>query len=76
MVDPVALAFSAFATMLALDGLYRRRRPRNTDFETSNNVLTNSIPFGLALGTEMILVVGIVMAVYWDVQRRTGRWLR
>jgi ABC-type uncharacterized transport system permease subunit len=45
-------------------------------FEMSNNVLTNSIPFGLALGTEMIAVVGIVMIVYWYVQRRAGRWLR
>ncbi len=69
-------AFSAFATMLALDGCTDVVVPCKIYFEMSNNVLTNSIPFGLALGTEMILVVGIVMAVYWYVQRRTGRWLR
>ena len=69
-------AFSAFATMLALDGCTQVVVPCKIYFEMSNNVLTNSIPFGLALGTEMILVVGIVMIVYWFVQRRAGRWLR
>ncbi len=69
-------AFSAFATMLALDGCTQVVVPCKIYFEMSNNVLTNSIPFGLALGTEMIAVVGIVMVVYWWVQRRAGRWLR
>jgi putative spermidine/putrescine transport system permease protein len=69
-------AFSAFATMLALDGCTQVVVPCKIYFEMSNNVLTNSIPFGLALGTEMIGVVGIVMIAYWYVQRRAGRWLR
>jgi putative spermidine/putrescine transport system permease protein len=69
-------AFSAFATMLALDGCTQVVVPCKIYFEMSNNVLTNSIPFGLALGTEMIAVVGLVMVVYWYVQRRAGRWLR
>ena len=70
-------AFSAFATALALDGgtlvvpagqdqlravQQRAHRPGSTS--------------RLALGTEMILVVLIVMVGYWFVQRRAGRWLR
>jgi putative spermidine/putrescine transport system permease protein len=69
-------SFSAFATMLALDGCTQTVVPCKVNLEMSNNVLTNSIPLGLALGTEMILVVGIVMIGYWYVQRRAGRWLR
>ena len=69
-------AFSAFATMLAIDGCTDVVLPCKIYFEMSNNVLTNSIPFGLAMGTEMIMVVGIVMILYWLVQRRAGRWLR
>ena len=42
----------------------------------SKNVLVNSGNVGLALGTEMIGVVALVMAGYWLVQRRAGRWLR
>ncbi|MHB1568005.1 MAG: ABC transporter permease [Solirubrobacteraceae bacterium] len=69
-------SFSAFATMLALNGCTNPVVPCKIDIEMSNNVLTNSIPIGLALGTEMIMVVGIVMLLYWFVQRRAGRWVR
>jgi putative spermidine/putrescine transport system permease protein len=67
-------AFSAFATMLALNGCTNPVLPCKIDIEMSNNVLTNSIPIGLALGTEMILVVAVVMIAYWLLQRRAGRW--
>ncbi|HLH64494.1 MAG TPA: ABC transporter permease subunit [Solirubrobacteraceae bacterium] len=69
-------AFSAFATMLALNGCTNPVLPCKINLEMSNNVLTNSIPVGLALGTEMIMIVAVVMLVYWLVSRRAGRWVR
>jgi putative spermidine/putrescine transport system permease protein len=69
-------AFSAFATALALDGGAINVLPTKINLSLSNNVLTGQTNIGEALGTEMILVVGIVMLLYWFVQRRAGRWLR
>ncbi len=69
-------AFSAFATMLALNTCSNPVVPCKIFTEMSNNVIVTSPNVGLALGAEMIIVVAIVMSGYWFVQRRAGKWLR
>ena len=69
-------AFSAFATALALDGGAINILPTKINLSLTNNVLPGQTNLGEALGTEMILIVAIVMVLYWFVQRRAGKWLR
>lgn len=69
-------AFSAYATALALDGGTLLFLPGKINFSLSNNVLPGQDRIAMALGTEMILVVMVVMVGYWLLQRRAGRWLR
>ncbi len=69
-------AFSAFATALALDGGTLVIVPGRINLALSNNVLPGQDRIAMALGTEMIAVVLIVMVGYWFVQRRAGRWLQ
>ena len=69
-------AISAFATALALDGGGINILPTKINLALSNNVLVGQTNVGEALGTEMILIVAIVMVLYWFVQRRAGKWLR
>ena len=40
----------------------------------SGNVLVNQTNVGLALGLEMIVVVGIIMVLYALLSRRASRW--
>jgi len=69
-------AFSAYATALALVGSTLSIVPAQIDNALNGNVLVGADRAGLTLGTEMIIVVLIVMVGYWLVQRRARRWLR
>jgi putative spermidine/putrescine transport system permease protein len=41
----------------------------------SGNVLVGQENVALALSLDMVLVAGLVMAVYLPLQRRSARWL-
>ena len=41
----------------------------------SGNVLVGQESVALALSLDMVLVAGLVMAVYLPLQRRSARWL-
>jgi putative spermidine/putrescine transport system permease protein len=69
-------AFSAYATALALVGSTLSIVPAQIDDALNGNVLVGADRLGLTLGTEMIIVILIVMVGYWLVQRRARRWLR
>ena len=69
-------AFSAYATALALVGSTLSIVPAQIDNALNGNVLVGADRPGLTLGTEMIIVILIVMVGYWLVQRRARRWLR
>lgn len=68
-------AFAAFATAYALDGGTLPIVPGRINLALSNNVLPGQTQIAMALGTEMIAVVLLVMVGYWLVQKRAGRWL-
>ena len=40
----------------------------------SGNVLANQQNVGLALGFDMVIVIGVVMVLYLLLQRRASRW--
>ena len=69
-------AFSAYATALALVGSTLNIVPAQIDNALNGNVLVGADRPGLTLGTEMIIVILIVMVGYLLVQRRARRWLR
>jgi putative spermidine/putrescine transport system permease protein len=69
-------AFSAYATALALVGSTLNIVPAQIDNALNGNVLVGADRLGLTLGTEMVVVVLIVMVGYSLVQRRARRWLR
>jgi putative spermidine/putrescine transport system permease protein len=70
-------AFSAFATMpMRWTAARSGSSPAGSTSALSNNVLAGQDRIAMALGTEMIAVVMIVMVGYWFVQKRAGRWLR
>lgn len=69
-------AFSAYATALALVGSTLAIVPAQIDDALNGNVLVGADRLGLTLGTEMIIVILIVMVGYLLVQRRARRWLR
>jgi putative spermidine/putrescine transport system permease protein len=69
-------AFSAYATALALVGSTLDIVPAQIDNALNGNVLVGADRAGLTLGTEMIIVILIVMVGYLLVQRRARRWLR
>jgi putative spermidine/putrescine transport system permease protein len=69
-------AFSAYATALALVGSTLSIVPAQIDDALNGNVLVGADRLGLTLGTEMIIVILIVMVGYWLVQRRARKWLR
>jgi putative spermidine/putrescine transport system permease protein len=69
-------AFSAYATALALVGSTFNIVPAQIENAIDGNVLVGADRAGLTLGTEMIIVIVIVMFGYWLVQRRARRWLR
>ena len=69
-------AFSAYATALALVGSTLSIVPAQIDNAINGNVFVGADRAGLTLGTEMIIVILVVMVGYWLVQRRARRWLR
>jgi putative spermidine/putrescine transport system permease protein len=69
-------AIAAYATALALGGGTLNILPGAIFLSLSNNVVPGSIQQGYALGTEMIVLVLIVIVGYWFAQRRAARWMR
>src|SRR5579871_2067384 len=69
-------AFAAYATAYALVGDTVQLVPGTIQELMSGNVLVDENQRGLALGTEMIVVIAIVMIGYALLQRRAGRWLQ
>jgi putative spermidine/putrescine transport system permease protein len=69
-------AVAAYATALALDGGTLNILPGAINLSLTNNVVANSMQMGYALGTEMIIIVLIVVVGYWYAQRRASRWMR
>lgn len=71
-----ANSFAAYATAAALTTGVVPLVPLQIGSLLSGNVIANQENLGKALGLGMILVVGLVMAGYALLQRRTARWLR
>ncbi|MFB6810767.1 ABC transporter permease [Streptomyces sp. NPDC056387] len=69
-------AFAAHATAAALVGGSVPLVTLKIADALSGNVLTGQENVALALGLDMILIAGLVMAVYLPLQRRSARWLR
>jgi putative spermidine/putrescine transport system permease protein len=69
------VAFAAYATARALVGSSIPLVTLQIADALSSNVVVGSENLGKALALGMILLIGIVMAFYAWVQRRTQRWL-
>ncbi|MFE9258023.1 ABC transporter permease [Streptomyces sp. NPDC006879] len=69
-------AFAAHATAAALVGGSVPLVTLKIADALSGNVLIGQENVALALGLDMILIAGLVMAVYLPLQRRSARWLR
>jgi putative spermidine/putrescine transport system permease protein len=69
------VAFAAYATARALVGSSVPLVTLQIADALSSNVLVGSENLGKALALGMILLIGLVMAFYAWVQRRTQRWL-
>lgn len=69
-------AFAAHATAAALVGGSVPLVTLKIADALSGNVLTGQENVALALGLDMILIAGLIMAVYLPLQRRSARWLR
>jgi putative spermidine/putrescine transport system permease protein len=67
---------SAFATAQAMVGSTVPLVTLQIANVLSGNVLLGQEGVGAALALIMIVSVGLVMVVYWLVQRRTARWLQ
>ncbi|WP_240619498.1 ABC transporter permease subunit [Blastococcus sp. TF02-8] len=70
-----ASSFAAYATAKALVGSSLPLVTLQIADALSSNVVVGSESIGKALALGMIVVVGLVMAFYAWVQRRTQRWL-
>jgi putative spermidine/putrescine transport system permease protein len=70
-----ASAFAAYATARALVGSSIPLVTLQIADALSSNVVVGSENLGKALALGMVLLVGLVMAFYAWVQRRTQRWL-
>jgi putative spermidine/putrescine transport system permease protein len=70
-----ASAFSAYATAAALVGSSVPLVTLQIADALSSNVVVGSESLGKALALGMVVLIGIVMAFYAWVQRRTQRWL-
>jgi len=68
-------AFSAYATPYALSGGYINLVPVLIG-EFLNGDLASEPQLGSALAFGMIVVIGLAVAIYALLQRRTARWLR
>lgn len=69
-------AFAAHATAAALVGGSVPLVTLKIADALSGNVLVGQENVALALSLDMILIAGLVMAVYVPLQRRSSRWLR
>ncbi|MGW6688259.1 ABC transporter permease [Streptomyces sp. NPDC054961] len=69
-------AFAAHATAAALVGGSVPLVTLKIADALSGNVLTGQENVALALGLDMTVIAGLVMAVYLPLQRRSARWLR
>ncbi|MHA6780376.1 ABC transporter permease [Pseudonocardia saturnea] len=67
-------AFAAYATALALTSGSIPLLPTAIASALSGNVLAGAQNVGLALGLDMVLVIGVVMVGYVLLQRRASRW--
>ena len=70
-----ASAFAAYATAYALVGSSIPLVTLQISDALSSNVVVGSESLGKALALGMVLLIGVVMAFYAWVQRRTQRWL-
>jgi putative spermidine/putrescine transport system permease protein len=70
-----ASAFSAYATAAALVGSSVPLVTLQIADALSSNVVVGSESLGKALALGMVVLIGVVMAFYAWVQRRTQRWL-
>ena len=71
-----ANAFSAYATAAALVSQGSPIVPLQIRNLQTSEVILGQQNLGRALGLGMVVVVGVVMALYALLQRRTTRWLR
>ncbi|MEV4457318.1 ABC transporter permease [Microbispora sp. NPDC004025] len=69
-------AFSAYATAQAMVGSTVPLVTLKIADALTGNVLIGHENVALALSLDMIVVAGLVMAVYLPLQRRSARWLR
>jgi putative spermidine/putrescine transport system permease protein len=67
-------AFAAYATALALTSGSIPLVTTSIASALSGNVLANQQNVGLALGLDMVVVIGIVMVGYLLLQRRAAKW--
>ena len=70
-----ASAFAAYATAAALVGSSVPLVTLQIADALSSNVVVGSESLGKALALGMVVLIGVVMAFYAWVQRRTQRWL-
>ncbi|MDX2676017.1 ABC transporter permease [Streptomyces soliscabiei] len=68
-------AFAAYATAAAMVGSSIPLVTLQIADAISGNVLVGQENVALALSLDMVLVAGLVMAVYLPLQRRSARWL-
>jgi putative spermidine/putrescine transport system permease protein len=67
-------AFAAYATALALTSGQIPLVTNSIASALSGNVLADQQNVGLALGFDMVIVIGVVMVGYLILQRRASRW--
>jgi putative spermidine/putrescine transport system permease protein len=67
-------SFAAYATALALTSGQIPLVTNSIASALSGNVLANQQNVGLALGFDMVVVIGVVMVGYLLLQRRASRW--
>ena len=68
-------SFAAYATAAAMVGSSIPLVTLQIADAISGNVLVGQESVALALSLDMVLVAGLVMAVYLPLQRRSARWL-
>ncbi|MFR9798198.1 ABC transporter permease [Streptomyces sp. MS06] len=68
-------AFAAYATAAAMVGSSVPLVTLQIADAISGNVLVGQEHVALALSLDMVLIAGLVMAVYLPLQRRSARWL-
>jgi putative spermidine/putrescine transport system permease protein len=70
-----ASAFAAYATAYALVGSSIPLVTLQISDALSSNVVVGSESLGKSLALGMMVLIGVVMAFYAWIQRRTRRWL-